>query len=66
MVENEVNDGAESTLESLVCEGLCEVHKGEVIPVIIRGGGWDAVKFNYCQEAIAEDERRGFVVKQNR
>ena len=45
------------------CEGSCEIHKGEVIPVIITGHGWDDTKFNYCQEAIEEDERRGFVVR---
>ncbi len=46
------------------CEGSCEEHKGEVVPVLCyapgdRGEPW---KFNYCEEAIAEDERRGFTV----
>ena len=48
------------------CEGSCEIHKGEVIPVIIEGHGWDGIKFNYCQEAIKEDERRGFIVRHER
>lgn len=48
------------------CDGSCEIHKGEVIPVIIEGHGWDGIKFNYCQEAIEEDERRGFVVRHDR
>lgn len=57
---------AKSVLAVRACEGSCEVHRGEVMPVIIEGHGWDGVKFNYCQEAIEEDERRGFVVRHDR
>ena len=57
---------AKPVLAVRACEGSCETHKGEVIPVIIEGHGWDGAKFNYCQEAIREDERRGFVVRHDR
>jgi hypothetical protein len=48
------------------CEGSCEIHKGEVVSVTIQGHGWGGIKFNYCQAAIEEDERRGFVVMHDR
>lgn len=54
---------ANNVLAARACEGSCEIHKGEVIPVIISGHGWDGIKFNYCQEAREEDERRGFIVR---
>lgn len=57
---------AKPVLAVRACEGSCEIHKGEVIPVIIEGHGWDGIKFNYCQEAIKEDERRGFIVRHDR
>lgn len=57
---------AKPVLAVRACEGSCENHKGEVIPVIIEGHGWDGIKFNYCQAAIEEDERRGFVVRHDR
>jgi len=57
---------AKPLLAVRACEGSCENHKGEVIPVIIEGHGWDGIKFNYCQAAIEEDERRGFVVRHDR
>lgn len=60
---NETPADAKPVLAVRACEGSCEIHKGEVIPVIIEGHGWDGTKFNYCQEAIEEDERRGFVVR---
>lgn len=45
------------------CEGSCEEHKGEVVPVLCYApGDREPWKFNYCEEAIAEDERRGFTV----
>jgi len=62
-----VSTGSSNTVLAVrACEGSCEIHKGEVIPVIIEGHGWDGIKFNYCQEAIEEDERRGFVVRHDR
>lgn len=57
---------AKPVLAVRACEGSCKIHKGEVMPVIIEGHGWDGIKFNYCQEAIEEDERRGFVVRHER
>jgi hypothetical protein len=57
---------ANNVLAVRACEGSCEEHKGEVVPVIIEGHGWDGTKFNYCQAAIEEDERRGFVVRHDR
>ena len=42
------------------CEGSCEEHYGEVLLVNVSNG-WGT--FWYCQEAIAEDIRRGFVVE---
>ena len=52
------------------CEGNClethGTHKGEVIAVILSGQGWKDTKFNYCQNAIEEDERRGFSVRHDR
>ena len=45
------------------CEGSCEEHNGEVVPVLCYApGDREPWKFNYCEEAIAEDERRGFTV----
>ncbi len=45
------------------CEGSCEEHKGEVVSVLCYApGDREPWKFNYCEEAIAEDERRGFTV----
>lgn len=42
----------------LKCEGACEEHRGEVKEVLVQGWGY----FNYCEEAIKEDTRRGFTV----
>lgn len=63
---HETANGTKPVLAVRACEGSCEIHKGEVIPVIIKGHGWDGIKFNYCQEAIEEDGRRGFVVTHDR
>jgi hypothetical protein len=62
----ESGNDANRLLAVRACEGSCEVHKGEVVPVIIERHGWDGIKFNYCQAAIEEDERRGFVVRHDR
>lgn len=40
------------------CEGACEQHNGEVVLVSVKGWG----EFNYCGEAIKEDQRRGLFV----
>jgi len=52
----------------LACEGSCEEHRGNVRPVECWGpGDSDPWRFNYCDEAIAEDTRRGFrVVEANK
>jgi len=63
---NETPANAKPVLAVRTCEGSCEIHKGEVIPVIIEGHGWDGTNFNYCQGAIEEDERRGFVLRHDR
>jgi len=47
------------------CEGSCEKHVGEVIKVLVHGHNIPEDKpypFDYCEEAIAEDKRRGFTV----
>lgn len=43
------------------CNGECEPHKGEVERVTVTWNG-KPLEFNYCQEAIKEDCRRGFKV----
>lgn len=46
------------------CEGACENHVGEVVTVHVtspKGNDWG--EFDYCEEAIAEDRRRGFTVE---
>jgi hypothetical protein len=49
----------------MTCEGSCEEHVGDVVDVWVtsinfnNGLPWH---FTYCQEAIAEDRRRGFTV----
>lgn len=45
-------------LSALSCDGNCQTHQGDVIKVNISAWG----EFNYCQEAIKEDQRRGFTV----
>jgi hypothetical protein len=40
------------------CDGSCEHHEGEVVPVSVQGWG----NFKYCSAAIAEDRKRGLVV----
>lgn len=40
------------------CDGGCEEHVGEVQRVYVDGWG----EFNYCEAAIAEDQRRGLRV----
>ena len=46
------------------CEGGCEEHVGTVNQVTVTGNGFKGgFTFNYCEEAIAEDRRRGFTVE---
>jgi hypothetical protein len=40
-LKNETANGTKPVLAVRACEGSCEVHKGEVVPVIIEGHGWD-------------------------
>jgi hypothetical protein len=52
-------------MENTKCEGSCEEHKGDVKKVKVyeddySGRTWF---FDYCQEAIEEDKRRGFTVE---
>jgi len=45
------------------CEGACEKHVGEVITVRVVGeNGYNWGIFDYCEEAIADDIRNGFIV----
>ena len=45
------------------CEGSCKKHIGDVEEVhVIFKNKYDWGTFCYCQEAIAEDRRRGFTV----
>ena len=50
------------------CEGNClqthGEHKGEVKPVVVYSIEWEETKFNYCENAIYEDIRRGFTVEE--
>jgi hypothetical protein len=46
-----------------ICEGSCDPHKGEVVRVHVTDTGKDWGEFDYCQEAIAEDRRRGLSVE---
>jgi len=63
-----MNDIAIESTPLLACEGSCEEHRGNVRPVECWGpGDSDPWRFNYCDEAIAEDTRRGFrVVEANK
>lgn len=45
-------------MEKHECEGSCSEHIGDVRLVQVDGWGY----FWYCEEAIAEDERRGLCV----
>ena len=55
---------SERLSDKLKCDGGCENHVGDVIPVIISGGSFGkSLEFNYCLSAIAEDKNRGFTVK---
>lgn len=51
-------------MKTISCDGNCEIHEGEVIPVIVSDfhnqRQWE---FNYCENAIKQDEKDGFVVK---
>jgi hypothetical protein len=45
------------------CDGSCDQHRGEVRPVECwYPGDTEPWRFNYCDEAVAEDTRRGFRV----
>ena len=51
-------------MSDISCEGNCEAydgHAGEIKRVAVKRfeSEW---KFNYCENAIKEDERRGFEV----
>ena len=47
---------------SMECEGNCEKHDGPVRCVRVYNNSKDWGIFNYCNEAINEDIRRGFNV----
>jgi hypothetical protein len=45
------------------CDGGCETHQGEVKRVRVHHGSKDWGWWNYCDEARAEDKRRGMTVE---
>lgn len=51
----------------LICQGNCiathKEHKGLVQQVRVHGFGSESINFNYCQNAIEEDGRRGFSIE---
>jgi hypothetical protein len=49
------------TIKDIPCDDACEQHIGKVRPVKCWIGTY-SWSFNYCEAAIAEDERRGFLV----
>lgn len=53
--------GFDKPIQPLVCDGACEEHKGGVKHVYVDAWGY----FNYCEEAIVEDIRRGLKVTIN-
>lgn len=64
---NEATEGSESDTNALLCGGgeCCEDgHDGEVkaVNVIDEKSGHDWGEFNYCDNAIKEDIRRGLTV----
>ena len=51
-------------MNKIKCDGSCEEHVGEIVTVhVVSPGGHDWGEFNYCEEAIAEDRRRGMTVE---
>lgn len=44
------------------CDGNCEFHTDNIRKIIIGNGHFEGLKFNYCENAILEDERRGFTI----
>lgn len=56
----------ETVKKELKCEGNCLTthgqHKGVVKPVTVYGNTWHPMTFNYCDNAIEEDNNRGFSV----
>lgn len=49
---------AVAAAEKQKCDGACESHHGDVRVVRVEHWGY----FAYCDEAIAEDRRRGLAV----
>ena len=49
-----------------ICDGGCRIHIGRIrtVTVVDKDSGRDWGEFNYCQEAIDEDTKRGFEVKE--
>ena len=60
---DEYKDAAISNAERGVCEGSCEEHRGDIhcVRVYDKEHGIDWGWFSYCEEAVAEDTRRGMV-----
>ncbi len=58
--------GRSSLHEVLACDGNCEhihgEHAGRVRPVTVTYRGLNPMNFNYCDNAVADDESRGIDV----
>lgn len=49
--------------KELECCGSCDEHVGEVVSVKVYDNSYISPwEFNYCEEAIKEDRRRGLMV----
>ena len=68
--ENEANNKniKINKMDSFKCQGECQNEDrcfGDVRLVSVSGNGFEKpFRFNYCQEAREEDERRGFLVEE--
>lgn len=57
------NFNGEEKMREIKCEGSCEEHKGDVKRVHVWYGSKDWGEFDYCDQAIEEDERRGMQIE---
>lgn len=55
-------EGRHQSIVRPLCEGGCDEHRGEVRRVHVWHGSYDWGWFYYCDEARAEDKRRGMTV----
>jgi len=60
MTESEIKEFCYKLAQQGICQGNCEEHRGEV--KVAHTSGWGGY-FSYCEEAVAEDIRRGLTVE---